>query len=75
MDLERSITLATTPDDVFAVVDDLDDYPAWMPLVHRAVPAPGAAAWDVELRATVGPFARSKRLRMVRSECEPPRRV
>lgn len=32
-------------------------------------------AWSVELRAQVGPFARSKRLRMVRTVCEPDRRV
>ena len=33
------------------------------------------AAWIVELRAQVGPFARSKRLRMVRSVHEPTERV
>lgn len=43
-------------------------------MVHEAVPtaaAPddpaGAPAWTVELQAQVGPFARSKRLRMVRT--------
>jgi hypothetical protein len=34
-----------------------------------------ALAWDVELRAQVGPFARSKRLRMVRTEHDVPHRV
>lgn len=75
MDLERSVTLHASRDDVFALVDDLDDYPAWMPLVHRAVATPDAAAWNVELRAEIGPFARSKRLRMVRTRFEPPHRV
>ena len=28
-------------------------------------------AWLIELRAHVGPLARSKRLRMVRTACEP----
>ena len=30
------------------------------------------SAWLVELRGKVGPFARSKRLRMVQSTCESP---
>jgi hypothetical protein len=41
-----------------------------MPLVHRATVA-GPGAWDVELRAKVGPFARSKRLRMERTTDTP----
>jgi len=45
---------------------DLVEYQRWMPLVHRAVKA-GPSAWDVELRAKLGPFARSKRLRMERT--------
>jgi len=51
-------------------VRDLSRYPRWMPLVHSAVAdtgADGADAWTVELRAKVGVFARSKRLRMVRT--------
>ncbi len=32
-------------------------------------------SWDVELRAQIGPLARSKRLRMTRTVHEPPRRV
>lgn len=46
---------------------DLCRYPTWMPLVHDAV-AVGDDAWRVELRAKVGPFARSKRLRMRRTQ-------
>ncbi len=53
------------------MVDELTDYPAWMPLAHRvaaaAPEADGRPAWEVELRARLGPFARSKRLRMVRT--------
>ncbi len=49
-------------------VRDLARYPEWMPLVHSAVPEPDEdAAWNIELRAKVGVFARSKRLRMVRT--------
>lgn len=47
-------------------VSDLSLYPQWMPLVHVAE-AMGDNAWAVELRAKVGVFARSKRLRMRRS--------
>jgi hypothetical protein len=56
---------------LFALVDELTDYPAWMPLVHHvqtsAADTDARPAWAVELRARVGPFARSKRLRMVRT--------
>jgi hypothetical protein len=64
--------------EVFHHVESLDRYPAWMRIVHRVEPlAPdeGRPAWRVELRARVGPFARSKRLRMVRTALEPGRRV
>ncbi len=64
--------------DVFEQLATLDRYPAWMRLVHRAEALPpddGRPAWRVELRARVGPFARSKQLRMVRTVHEPPHRV
>jgi hypothetical protein len=40
-----------------------------MPMIHgiERADADGETAWSVELRAKVGPFARSKRLRMVRT--------
>lgn len=70
-DLEAPCDAAT----VFAHVDELHDYPAWMSLVHRADPlgpdGEGRPAWQVELRARVGPLARSKRLRMVRTVHDP----
>jgi hypothetical protein len=67
-----------TAADVFAQVATLDRYPAWMRLVHRVEPLEpddGRPAWRVQLRARVGPFARSKVLRMVRTVCEPPHQV
>jgi hypothetical protein len=68
--------------DLFGLVDELDQYPSWMPLAHHVTRlgdgqpgGPGATgsrpAWSVELRARVGPFARSKRLRMVRAAHDP----
>jgi hypothetical protein len=67
-----------TPADVFEHVATLDRYPAWMRLVHRVEELPpddGRPAWRVELRARVGPFARSKQLRMVRTELDPGHRA
>lgn len=75
MEIVRSLTADVAPHELFQHVDDIEDYPAWMPLIHDVERlAPGSAtdapAWMVELRAQVGPFARSKRLRMERTELE-----
>jgi Polyketide cyclase / dehydrase and lipid transport len=83
MEITRDLIVPATPERTFALVDDLRVYPSWLRLVHAAIPddsaeldAPaGGPAWIVELRAQVGPFARSKRLRMVRSVHEPNERV
>lgn len=66
MRTSESVLVPTTPDVVFPFVVDLGVYPKWLPLVHAAVPV-ADAAWVVELRARVGPFARSKQLRMART--------
>jgi hypothetical protein len=75
VDVEASMQAPCTPDRLFGFVDELTDYPSWMPLAHRVVtadPEPdGRPVWEVELRARLGPFARSKRLRMVRTLHEP----
>ena len=55
---------------LFDVIRDLGTYPKWLEIVHFADAAEsedGLQAWNVELRAKIGPFARSKRLRMVRT--------
>lgn len=87
MEIERHLTAPCAARTLFPYVDDLAAYPTWMRLVHRVEPsstpptgAPAGApadppAWDVELRARLGPFARSKRLRMVRTVHEPFGRV
>lgn len=62
-----------TVDRLFEQVATLDRYPAWMRLVHRVEelePDDGRPAWRVELRGRIGPFARSKQLRMVRTAFE-----
>ena len=86
MQIERDTLVPGPPERAFALVDDLSAYPAWMDLVHdvQEVARPEVdgqdvsderRAWEVELQAQVGPFARSKRLRMVRTVHEPGRRV
>ena len=82
MDVRAELEAPCTPTELFAWVDDLGDYPAWMSLTHRVVPAEPSAevdgdapAWNVELRGRVGPLARSKRLRMVRTRLEDGRLV
>jgi hypothetical protein len=69
VDLTASLDAPVPVDDLYAWVDDLVAYPAWLPLVAAAQPfATGdARRWDVELRARFGPLARSKRLRMART--------
>lgn len=54
---------------LFACVDDLARYPAWLDLVQRAEPE-GDGAWSVVLAARLGPLRRSKQLRMVRTVYE-----
>jgi Polyketide cyclase / dehydrase and lipid transport len=61
-------------------VEDLARYPAWFGAVRRAEPDPSrpgeeGPAWRVDLRGRLGPLARVKRLRMVRTAHEPPSSV
>lgn len=73
MELHSELVTRRTPTEVFPWVDDLDRYPEWMRLTHSVQRLADAGctdetpAWSVELRAKVGPLARSKRLRMVRT--------
>jgi hypothetical protein len=68
------------PAAVFSWVDDLSRYAEWLEIVPRAEPDEAhpddtGPAWRVDLRARLGPLARSKRLRMVRTTHEPDRWV
>lgn len=71
MDVTAHLDAPHRPEAVWAVVSDLATYPRWLDIVPRAVPT-ADGAWTVDLRARLGPFARSKRLRMVRSEAVEP---
>jgi len=63
---DSSVDLAAPVASIEPLVSDLARYPEWMPLVVEATPD-GEGLWRVELRARVGLFARSKRLRMRRT--------
>lgn len=75
MRTSESVVVPAPPSVVSPHVVDLATYPSWLGLVHTAEPvAPGPdghPAWSVELRARVGPFARSKQLRMERTQLVP----
>lgn len=77
MDLRASLDADCTPDVLFSWVGSLDTYDRWLEIVPRtttSAPVDGdpGPAWDVTLRGRLGPLARSKRLRMVRTEHRPP---
>lgn len=76
MDVTATVDAEHPPEAVFAVVEDLATYPEWLDIVPNAVADPDAPdTWHVDLRGRLGPFARSKRLRMVRTVHEEPTRV
>lgn len=85
MDVTAELVAPCEPGVLFDLVADLSTYPRWLDIVSRAVPTEvtegdadpgnGAAAWSVDLRGQLGPLARSKRLRMVRTVHDAPRQV
>lgn len=78
MDVHASVDASVSAERLFLKVSDLSTYSEWLDIVHGVdvlSDLDGARIWQVELRARLGPFARSKRLRMVRTICETPRMV
>ncbi len=65
IELHGSSVVKSTPSAVYEILRDLSTYPQWVHIVESAVEE-GSGVYDVTLRATIGPFARSKRLRMRR---------
>lgn len=63
VDIVANASTTATPARLYAVLRDLTTYPAWLDLVQAVQPT--GDAFEVTLRATIGPFARSKQLRMV----------
>ena len=76
MDVTATVEAPVGVEKLFSVVADLTTYPLWLGIVHQVTAestgSSETSAWLVELRGKVGPFARSKRLRMVQSTCESP---
>ncbi|MEX2292188.1 MAG: SRPBCC family protein [Acidimicrobiales bacterium] len=80
MDVSAVLDAPCAPEDLYVWIDDLSRYPDWLDIVPRAVsaspdPEDVGPAWSVDLRGRLGPFARAKRLRMVRTVTEPGRSV
>ncbi|CAN5121852.1 hypothetical protein BH20ACT3_BH20ACT3_16310 [soil metagenome] len=73
MNVVAELVAPCPTEDLFAWVDDLGRYPRWLEIVTRAerLDEAGEAAWAVVLSGRLGPLARSKRLRMVRSRYTP----
>lgn len=75
--MTATLDAPTPAETLFPWVEDLERYPAWLDIVPRAEsvttdPSDPGPAWSVDLRARLGPMARSKRLRMVRIDHQPP---
>jgi hypothetical protein len=80
VDVTAEMDAQAPPEAVFAWIEDLERYPEWLGLVSRAEAAEAhpddeGPAWSIDLRARIGPLARAKRLRMVRTVHESPRRA
>ncbi|HEV3227053.1 MAG TPA: SRPBCC family protein, partial [Acidimicrobiales bacterium] len=76
MDVTATLEAPCSREELFECVSDLTTYPKWLDIVPRAAAVDGAVgdehAWTVELRGRLGPFARAKRLRMVRTRHDVP---
>ena len=77
MDVVASLEAPCPAAALFPWVDDLERYPSWLDIVPRAVAVDPhtddvGPAWSVDLRGRLGPFARAKRLRMVRTVHDAP---
>jgi uncharacterized protein YndB with AHSA1/START domain len=79
VDITATVEAQVGVEKLFSVIADLTTYSQWLGIVHQVTPQSTQSneptAWIVELRGKVGPFARSKRLRMVQSTCESPNLV
>ena len=74
MDIRVDVNLPCSAKELLPFIDDLAQYPSWMGLVHTVVPE-GEGVWQVELRGKIGPFARSKRLRLIQVETSEPHHI
>lgn len=72
MDRRITATVEADPSVTIAALADLSVYSHWLTLVSAAEPIDDAEppTWNVTIKAQLGPLARSKRLRMARTELE-----
>jgi hypothetical protein len=80
VDVTSTLDAPCSADLLFAAIEDLGEYPSWLSIVPRSVTTDAAdgddgPAWLVDLRGRLGPLARSKRLRMVRTAHDAPTHV
>ena len=80
MDVTATLDAPCPPEVLYPWIADLARYPRWLDIVPRAVavearPDDVGPAWSVDLRGRLGPFARAKRLRMVRTLDDGPGRA
>lgn len=68
MDVNLGAKIDAPPASVLAEIEDLPSYPTWHGMVKK-VEADGDG-WSVDLGAKVGPFTKSKRVRLVRAPAE-----
>ncbi len=65
MDVSLGAKIDAAPAAVLAEVADLPDYPSWHGMVHKV--EPDGDGWLVDVGGKIGPFTRSKRVRLVRA--------
>jgi hypothetical protein len=79
MDVYASLDAPVDCARLHLAMSDLSAFTQWLDIVYRAErdseKTDNDAAWNVQLRGKVGPFARSKNLRMVRTINEAGSRV
>lgn len=76
MDLDATAELEVAQAPVVEALADLASYPHWLSIVGAAAPAAPhpddvGPAWAVELIGRIGPFTKTKRVRMVRAAHDP----
>lgn len=76
MKIEVVHDIPASPQQILVWMSDLETFPQWTNLLHHVESQDASPdhdrAWQVELRGRIGPFARSKRLRMVRVDTDSP---
>ena len=68
MDVILEAPMEAPPAAVLAEVADLPSYPTWHGMVKKVVP--DGDGWLIDLGVRMGPFTKTKRVRMVRAEDE-----